>query len=492
MAISLSRIIIIILLINSIFSPDLSSNNFDSDKAVLPRIGEHISKNERDYFRLFPKIENFKSADVSLNQTGEYVFAVHYDSSGQSKSRSYFLSEDIFEQLSFAIDNYEYIFDKDNGTEKIKIDWTGLIDTIIKPEFRYYSERNGKTSLVTVNGKEISGSLLWYDSTYILIDPAFSEFNWHDSDKDILVFHYSEILSIIEPYYLEIQGNGAVYKEITGSFEEKSRFLSTLGSKHVPPPPEYYQLLITKKDTFQITEFDDPEISENIIRNQASDYHITIEIVPFVWTYDIELISLILRRSEEWGYMAGSRLVTQFQFQAMKEYAPGITFEKNISDHLRLGVSWSRYTTGKIGYNLFNVKSIGNSYSLHLSYSPSAHKPLAISFKDRIHAKYFAGLLITDYFRRFYLSFGEENINEEYEEELKIEEIIIGAYAGIDLDYYITEILSFNTKVYVNIHKPVKFEEFILPIGNYRYLVIPDTKLYYAGLGIKFGLGIHF
>lgn len=144
-----------------------------SGLVILPRVGSQIDRQEREYFQLFPGINNFRSAIVAQKTRTAYEYIITTDSdsgivSGRLTVTEYFLLSNYLEHAE------AYAAGKSS-------DWDSISGVINLERVRKQGKRNlGKGSSVKITletGQVVTGLLIHADSERLIILPGREKFD---------------------------------------------------------------------------------------------------------------------------------------------------------------------------------------------------------------------------------------------------------------------------------------------------------------------------
>ncbi|MBI5325217.1 MAG: hypothetical protein HZB41_08105 [Ignavibacteriae bacterium] len=197
---SFFQIIIIFIFIISYCVQSAEPNNIE----LSPRVGTEISKLERDYFGLFPKISGFFSSTLIDNKVDGKYFLIQTTDGPQEIH----VEDNNIRELRKVLENYEKIINNKNQA-KIDVD-ISLIRDLIKVNSIYYSDAD-KIKISLINGDSLFGQLLYFDDKRVFIFLSENEFNYKILEENTRIVHCNEIYSIKEVDYPIIIGNRNIF-----------------------------------------------------------------------------------------------------------------------------------------------------------------------------------------------------------------------------------------------------------------------------------------
>jgi|GEM_PF-5153547 len=214
---------ITILIISFIFCYSIS---YSTEKIALStRLDDTIYPEERNYFGLFPNIDDFSCA--VLCQDGSTKF---FRIKTESEEYDLPVADSTLLVLKVIIDNFEDILIK----KKLL-----YIDPKILTNFiTIYTKINSDLKIINVKLKdssEYSGYILLSDSHFVIMTKDSIQ---NRDYNNLQAFHYSEIYSISEIDYPIIDGSKEVFWDDDESLRENSYYVNPQGI-HVAPPEVY-------------------------------------------------------------------------------------------------------------------------------------------------------------------------------------------------------------------------------------------------------------
>lgn len=490
----LSLAFIILFLSTIIFQISYSST---TEFAISARIGSEIDKNERDYFNLFPKINNFISAKTLIDEKGEKKIIIEYDSSNIKMKQELAFSQEMLTNIKNAIEKYEYLYSKIMTADKIEVNWDLIPTSIMFPSYRYNEENDKYFKFKTISGNVISGKLLWADSLFIILSPENYRYGWVNVDSVSTIIHFSEIDEIIDPKNIKMMGNNNIYNINLEYFKEISSFSSEIGKKSIPPPPEIMMLLFKNKTKFKEFPAMQQEVIGALIEKFEKDYHFTLDISPFLYLQVANNFELD-KKTVYWyvdnegigRWVTSISHLDNFNNSAMKNWSPGISFEYNLTRKIRLGFIYNYYNTGTADVNTTAINSKGYSYGLFVSYLQKHHNPFSYNFWDKVDVSYSIGYIYgkLDNELQIYIY---ELYDSKYRRPYKYKHTLSGIVTTLKLDYYFSEYLSLSGKFYINILLPQEFKYWEDYTNANAAIVIQGRDINYYGAGLRIGLGLH-
>ncbi len=245
------------------------------------RTGKEIDLFERNYFLLFPEIDDFYTARLSKNEDGSYEFIVSRKQNGNVLPDTIISAvEDAIANLKIYIDNYEKIMIY-HDSEK----YPGLVKQIgLEPDpiskyihFTQMIQEPVKLFFITRENDTVYAKLMLATSDYL----AILRYDTWDMDivKDsLMVFHYSEIGHIGYNGEIEVAGNRGIYDLLLKSLREKDAFIYANDTMFYAP--EILTRINEKKKNFVPSEMPVPDF-ETLYDNT----HKKFAVKPVIYLY---------------------------------------------------------------------------------------------------------------------------------------------------------------------------------------------------------------
>ncbi len=180
----MKNVIVIILL--------FSCKAFSQESVISPRIGHIIDTVERRYFSLFPKIENYDSAECFQNEKDGMDIIIHYKKSGEQRGTDsvFSLNSKTVRELRKYIESYELI-----AVENITIDWPLILrlvrtSQIPEPYTTKYSRFISRTKGV------MKGQILLANDSSLVLWKSKKIYHWADEDTNLVFIPFSDLISV--------------------------------------------------------------------------------------------------------------------------------------------------------------------------------------------------------------------------------------------------------------------------------------------------------
>ncbi|MCX6153550.1 MAG: hypothetical protein NT007_05270 [Candidatus Kapabacteria bacterium] len=187
----------------------LISASQDKEITLSPRIGNEINLYTKNYFNLFPMIDNFFSAKFYTAGTNHYTIIIKFATEANHKDSSISISDTLFNDLKFYIENFEPFYLKVKLQKKIK---SSNFWKIIRPRLRFYT--NSKINWNDYLDSSYRGQLLFVQDEYFVAWMTDSIYNWTTFDENIKFVYFREVESINSTL---IEGNFSKFNKIANS-----------------------------------------------------------------------------------------------------------------------------------------------------------------------------------------------------------------------------------------------------------------------------------
>lgn len=161
---------------------------------ITPRVGIEIDKNEREYFGLFPKIDNFQSAVLRKENDTSFGFKINYTKDSLTLDTLYVLNLKAISTLNKFIENYEEICVTDD-IFSYPLDWILIVKDLIRLRIMY-DNPDDEISIFLNSGEYIESSLLYFTDNQLVLWPQDSVYNWESYQKYIRNILFKDIQSV--------------------------------------------------------------------------------------------------------------------------------------------------------------------------------------------------------------------------------------------------------------------------------------------------------
>jgi len=253
---------------------------------ISERIGEEISRYERDYFFLFPSIKGFEKA-VLTQDDSSYLFNIKYKIEFQSKDTSIRISEVMLKDLQTYIDEYESLINVDDwATYNKAID---KIYEIALPKNSF--DKLNRIKIIKSDGSEEEYNCFFALEDFIVVtNKNETVYNWMRSTLYSLI-HYSEIEYFVSPFKMLIGKNKRYFDLAKESFDDSHNFNNQLGKTITPP--ELIDMINLKKEEFERKELPAPITTKEILDKIDNTINFELytnamySIFESVYTYDM-------------------------------------------------------------------------------------------------------------------------------------------------------------------------------------------------------------
>ncbi len=473
-----------VFLLFSIFSCQLLSREL-KEFEISQRVGSIIDLNERNYFKMFNNIENFRQGVFYLDLSGNISCKVDYDSLGMAMSRSYQLSSKEAETMKWIIEEYEGLFENGILNFKIHIQYKDLRRDIIVPGYRYEKEKSSRYKFTNQNNLEVTGKFMYADSNVIIICPENYNYDWRTFRANYSVYHYSDIK--------EFKGNKYIYNYNLQNLRDITPFNYKSGDKIVSPPPE---IAIVLDSAAKNMKTDNSIDMIHIINSEKRNLHIGFNIVPglfyqidntiiateFLNYYDFEIKNWVQKKST----------FASIDVKTQKDWIPEVSIEYTISEKLRIGLLFNYSEKSDIKKNANGFETGGLSTIAYLDYIPSLFNPYSLSMIDRFQIEYSIGILFSsmNYQMQLIVNPRNSSLNRNINDSFSI----FGCLLSVKFNYYLVDFLSINLDLFSRILTSGTLKHFEIIKGKSSTSVdkisVSNNDINYSGVGLK--LGIHF
>ena len=181
----------------------LYSQNDLTEVELSPRIGSEMDLYERNYFRVFMKVDSFQIAHFYKNTTGNYLVKITYGDSKNPKDTIINLLPDVFTGLKFYIENYEIKTYIESG----KVTLSDSLWNIVKPSTKYFKNQVSWMDRDKITYRK---DLLYIDSLFFVVWDGEGYYDWREIDKNIKIIFYNQVMSISSHF---VGGNLFKYKQ---------------------------------------------------------------------------------------------------------------------------------------------------------------------------------------------------------------------------------------------------------------------------------------
>ncbi|MDE3059022.1 MAG: hypothetical protein KGJ59_13810 [Bacteroidota bacterium] len=177
------------------------------------RVGKIIDRNEREYFCLFPYIDNFVSAKsfALADSVVELVFTRHTDKGNQDTT--FIITRKQAENIGYFITNFETILrdiSEKNAPLNLRDDFVNVPHVFALANLNTH----GAKTIVTIHGGEQdTGTLLCVTDTSLVLWQSTKPYNWrllHRSIKAVKSSEIEEIVFVHEGHFWSGVGYGAL------------------------------------------------------------------------------------------------------------------------------------------------------------------------------------------------------------------------------------------------------------------------------------------
>jgi hypothetical protein len=454
----------------------LADDNIDEIE-ISKRIGMEIEPVHKEYFNLFPNIKSFKSAKLYKINDSIVQFEIASTPDGKIKYDTLPFLKSTHSILEKLIENYEYIVEFENKGQIFEIIWSSELLKIVTPKLNFNDYRNAFKFKMSDN-TIISGDLMWADSSFLVLAPDNSQFNWKDVEIQYKVYHFSEISSVLIPGKREFLGREDIYLLNLNYFQELSSFIEINLDNEYIVVPEINNLISEKKKSLKYEKPVQFNSIEELISLRQRDYTFVIEIGSNVLYENFSNFILLQNFQGE--------TLLEIPWKGLKTNYPSIIFEYPIVGKLNFGTGLN-YISDDFSYSpaqRSGIISKGFTVTTYLNYTPNYRNIFDFDFASNFEISYKIGTIIGLFSNQIVIN---EYLNTQIYtnfDELNFQDIIFGGSAGIKLAYFITEKLSLNLQGLCNFVLPVKIEDW-----NHRIIYLKDQNFNYTGVGVIFGLG---
>jgi len=467
---------------NTLFSAEMK------EYEISPRTGSVIDQQEREYFRLFPGIDNFVSATFYEDGYNQVSAVVEYDSAGKRQSVTFAFNETLKKNVNTLINNYEYIYNGNIFNSSLGVKYDSALRQCIMPAKRYDFDNAEEFKFTNMQGKKIKCQVLYADSNVFVICPPDFKYDWRTAANNCVVYHCTEIKEFI--------GNKDVYQLNLQWLREKSPFCSNNGKMQIPPPPEIAGLIKKTDFTSRLTPGVNTKSLHDILEEEDKKFHISFTYLPGLFTQmnnTLGFTKLSSYNPKDSTWKVRKSKLGSLDFSTMEKNIPGLSFSVDISEHFKLGTMLFYIPTDSIHSNTTDYTSQGVLTSLFLNYSPRLHNIYSRSLWDHIEFSYSLGFLLGFTQNKFQPYYGDNYIYTFSKSHcLTYSHIIVGAFLSMMPEYYFSNKVSVYTELFANMAYSYESEDNNKKAGTASYVMIEPTTVNLSGFGIRFGLCLHY
>ncbi|MCX6153549.1 MAG: hypothetical protein NT007_05265 [Candidatus Kapabacteria bacterium] len=167
----------------------LISASQDKEIILSPRIGNEINLYTKNYFNLFPMIDNFISAKLYTATSGNYSIKIKFGTSASPKDTAIIISDTLLNDLIFYIENFEDAYITENLNEKIK---SSNFWSFVKPIVRYINS-NSKILWDDFNNNSFKNYLLYAHNDYFIVWQSDHIYNWRKLTTNAKLIYFKEV-----------------------------------------------------------------------------------------------------------------------------------------------------------------------------------------------------------------------------------------------------------------------------------------------------------
>jgi len=454
---------------------NISANENRTAIEITKRIGYEINPIHKNYFKLFPDIEYFKSA--KLYQINEFFLQFELISliDDELKYDTLKINKSVYENLKKIIDDYENIIDPGKEDEIYEIKWTSELLKIIRPELNI-SRNRSKIKFQTVNNDIVEGYLMWVDSSYVIMAPSDAKFRWYDVERNYKIYHFSEINKILKPGTREYLGREDIYLLNLKYFQNNSAFVEINYNDEYIVVPEFEKLLSEKEKTFHYEKSNHLYSIDELNSQKRKNYTVGIEIGnknSYINTSKYVMLTI-----------ENEYIKQQIAWEGLKYDYPALFLEFSIFHNLRFGTSFNYYLN-EFRYSKeqrSGINSKGYTLTIYLNYTPLTRNIYDFNLINDFEFSYKIGTIFGQFTNQIIINeFIDSQLYTNFE-ELNFNDFIFGGFAGVKASYFITNQFSIDLEGYGNLILPVKIENW-----NYRGISLVDESFDYSGLGFRLG-----
>jgi hypothetical protein len=470
------------------------SENYSKEIEISSRIGFEINTESKIYFNFFTKIENFISAKLLKQNDSVIYFKIEKNFKNNTLYDTLYLTTADHSNLRKIIDNYEYIISESDIDNPFNIQWNNTLLKILQPRIRYDNIHN-EIKFSHKDHSIIEGDLIWADSSFIIVGPTNTKFDWKDVTNQFKIYHYSEIEKFIKPGNKEFMGRKDIYHLNLLYLQKLSSFIETFGEAEYLQVPEFSKLIKTKQKIFNTKQSDYSINLEDIILSRQKQFILSFDVsfnsITQNLSPDVKLLGVSKYYSNGWE--TKTDVLTKFQFPGLQTPLPGIMIEYKLSDHLYLGAGINflqtdfKYSSEQPS----GVDSKGTTFILCIDYTKNYQNPFSFDFFSNFEISYKFGAIYGNLNNELLINtiYGNE-IFTSFWNKVKYDHSIFGALLDLKFSYFITNYISIDVNLLANIIAPVKINSWQYIIDDYHKLMIEEDIINYSCAGIKFGFGV--
>jgi hypothetical protein len=304
-----------------------------------PRIGDTLTLEKRDYFGLFPNIEQFNSATLQKTSGKEYVFNISFADRIYQKV----VDDSVVVALRYYIDNYEDLINQNRTPDK-------KFERYLIPDFvtisTFYRTNIQKLKIKLLDKSEIEEYLVYHNDSCLILSNK-NNVNSFRNLSDFRIINFNEIDTAFNIKYGIIKGKNFVFVKNFEILDSLSMF-------------------------YQNGEIMAPEIKNLLKANKIKSLQTDNLEFDFDQPY-LTKFSLSLNNSFQLFYVDKFILVPSVKIWLENQYIiqTGVDFGYRIIDPLKVlvGINYGQYVFKKVlsfSKTQFNITSLnlGLDYNL--------------------------------------------------------------------------------------------------------------------------------
>lgn len=482
------------LLLILLFTISISKTFSQSNIEIHPRIGNEITKELKDYFCLFPYINEFKSAKLyQLNDTN-YYFVIEKEINEKKIDTLKFNSK-TFSEFRKIIEKYEYIYLDKSDINSFEISWNVELLKIIDPRMQYYNDKN-KITILNQNNNIVEGNLIWADESVIILQDTIKTFNWRD--KNYKVFHYTQIKELLSPKDCEFLGSQTIYLLNLKYLQDLSEFFEINENKVYSKVPEFQNIISQTLQNYENTKTkEDLNLNDLILSREKKliigiDFSISSLFQNIFEDIKLNGISKTYNNSNpNPGWVNTESNISTFKWIGLKTSLPALVIEYKIADNINLGLGIN-YFDNEFLYSKSEPNGISNTgYTVNLMCGYTKyHNEFSTAFIDKFETSYRIGIIYGTFDNKIHINTLYDGIRYTNINELIYNShSIFGLCLESRISYFITDYLTIDSRILINFISPVKIENWSKELDQYHQLIIKEGNFSYTGIGLRFGLG---
>jgi hypothetical protein len=236
------------------------------DINLSPRIGSVISTYNKNYFNLFPKINNYITGTFHIVSPNQFSITIKFGIEPKIQDTTISISDTLFNDLKFYVENYEEFYVNDSLQKKIK---SSNFWTFARPRLRYLN--NSKIEWRDNLNNIYNGKLLYIQDDYFLAWMSDSIFNWRSVKNNLRFVYFREVESINLRF---IEGNYRKFNNALSSTSITAAFQNLYNDPDYVLPLEINSILdsirvfavnkVYLRDTSLVTQNDGIEIKQRL------------------------------------------------------------------------------------------------------------------------------------------------------------------------------------------------------------------------------------